>query len=246
MINQPRSRAITSCVSSALMNMMMDSCPILMRSHTVPGLGLHLEQRLYNWEEPVLNIHRQHSSLWWHCFLMSYQQQGQRLYDSENINKVLDGIEYGILAINIGKQIYIVIQVDISTTVQELCCVMYIKYAEKLFLTDSELSHNVKLSSSECNNMILIYPDGSTVVFDHCLKTRDRWVSYMDISTMVDHTIKQYINMHRQTVASFILGWPILISARGEWGNEAPSPAKFGWSKLSTWKQGRQLQPKPM
>ena len=80
------------------------------------------------------------------------------MYDVEEINKLIGGIESDICATKKGKIRCLVEQVD-STSTETILTVKYCKLArENLFLITQELSKGAKLGSNDSNTIILTYP----------------------------------------------------------------------------------------
>jgi hypothetical protein len=52
-----------------------------------------------------------------------------------------------------------------------------------------EMSHGAKLSNDTDNNLILTYPDGAEVVCDRRVKTKDGWVSGVNVGVLLDGPI---------------------------------------------------------
>ena len=64
-----------------------------------------------------------------------------------------------------------------------------------LSITNEMSSQGAKLSSNSRNDIILSYPNRDKVTFDRCAKTRDGWVSGIDV--VLNHD--KIANLARQT-----------------------------------------------
>ena len=53
------------------------------------------------------------------------------------------------------------------------------------------MTAGIKLSSTTNNNIQLVYPDRDTVMFDRRIKTRDDWVSGVDITPIPGKQAKE-------------------------------------------------------
>jgi hypothetical protein len=88
------------------------------------------------------------------------------IYDIKNINKLIGGIGPDV----IEKVLY--------------PCKYSKDASDNLYSITSEQNIGARLSSDDKNNILLHYPDGSTVSFDQQLKTKDGWVAGVDIFTL--------------------------------------------------------------
>ena len=88
------------------------------------------------------------------------------MYDVKNINKLIGGIGPDV----IEKVLY--------------SCKYSKDASDNLYSITSEQNIGARLSSDDKNNILLHYPDGSTVSFDQQLKTKDGWVAGVDIFTL--------------------------------------------------------------
>lgn len=105
------------------------------------------------------------------------------MYDVKNINELIGGIgPDAIVATKMGKKKCVIKQANGSTIEKILYPCKYSKDAsDNLCSITSEQSKGATLSSDEKNNILLNYPDGSTISFDRRLKTKDGWVGGVDI-----------------------------------------------------------------
>lgn len=103
------------------------------------------------------------------------------MYDVVAINERIGGIGSDVKATKKGKMRGLIKQADGTKTVKDL----FVKYCERakenLFSITQELSKGAKLGSDDSNNITLNYPDGSKITFDRRMKTRDGWVSGVDV-----------------------------------------------------------------
>ena len=105
------------------------------------------------------------------------------MYDVNDIHELIGGIgPEAIVATKMGKKKCVIKQADGSTTEKILYPCKYSKDAsDNLFSITSEQSKGATLLSDTKNNILLNYPDGSTVSFDRQLKTKDGWVGGVEI-----------------------------------------------------------------
>ena len=108
------------------------------------------------------------------------------IYDTEIIDEIVGGISSDVRATKKGKVRCLFKQVDGSSTEK----VLSVKYCEQardsvLSLT-AEMSNGATLGSSDSNDIILSYPDGSMITFDRHIKTRDGWVGCINVIPIIE------------------------------------------------------------
>eukprot|EP01083_Nonionella_stella_P273276 926952_1 len=143
--------------------------------------------------------------------------EDEDMFDVVYIDEVVGGIGDQLLrATKKGKKRVKIQQADGSSMEKVLNPVKYCaKAKEKLFSITRELSEGAKLASDANNNIILLYDDGTKIVFDRRIKTRDGWVGGVHISPVVDETVnvatvatKTVVQYHRE------LGHPSEMTTR--------------------------------
>eukprot|EP00956_Cyclotella_meneghiniana_P039716 scaffold177807_cov69-Cyclotella_meneghiniana.AAC.1 len=110
------------------------------------------------------------------------------MYDVQDIHELIGGIgPDAIVATKMGKKKCVIKQANGSTTEKILYPCKYSKDAsDNLYSITSEQSKGATLSSDNKNNILLNYPDGSTVSFNRRLKTKDGWVGGVDIISIAE------------------------------------------------------------
>ena len=112
------------------------------------------------------------------------------MYEVEHIHESIGGIGSDVKATKKGKLRSLIKQADGTSTVK----VLQVKYCaranENLFSITQELSKGAKLGSDDSNNITLDYPDGSKITFDQPIKTRDGWVSGVDVVPIINDVAK--------------------------------------------------------
>ena len=104
------------------------------------------------------------------------------MFDVETINEQIGGVGNNICATRKGKLRANILQADGTKKTKVLSPVKYSKDAqENLLSITAEMSAGAKLSSNPNKDIQLVYPDGDTVTFDRRIKTKDGWVSGVDI-----------------------------------------------------------------
>eukprot|EP01083_Nonionella_stella_P004795 13981_1 len=143
--------------------------------------------------------------------------EDEDMFDVVYIDEVVGGIGDQLLrATKKGKKRVKIQQADGSSMEKVLNPVKYCaKAKEKLFSITRELSEGAKLASDANNNIILLYDDGTKIVFDRRIKTHDGWVGGVHISPVVDETVnvatvatKTVVQYHRE------LGHPSEMTTR--------------------------------
>ena len=104
------------------------------------------------------------------------------MFDVEIINEQIGGVGNNICATRKGKLRANILQADGTKKTKVLSPVKFSKDAqENLLSITAEMSAGAKLSSNSNKDIQLVYPDGDTVTFDRRIKTKDGWVSRVDI-----------------------------------------------------------------
>ena len=106
------------------------------------------------------------------------------MYDVEDINDII-GMPDGkstVRATKKGRKQFVIEQLDGTTTIKEFYPVKYTPgISDRLLSINAELSNGAVLSSDNRNNLVLTYGDGSRIVCDRREKTKDGWVSGVDM-----------------------------------------------------------------
>ena len=114
------------------------------------------------------------------------------MFDVEDINNQIGGVGNNIHATRKGKLKVEVVQADGSSSTRILNPVKYSKDAqENLLSITAEMTAGAKLSSTDNNDIQLVYPDGDTVTFDRRIKTKDDWVSGVDVKPITGEPAKK-------------------------------------------------------
>ena len=96
------------------------------------------------------------------------------MFGVKDINDQIGGVGNNIRATRKGKLKVEVVQAEGSSLTRILSPVKYSKDAqENLLSITAEMTVGAKLSSTDNNEMQLVYPDGDAVTFDRRLKTKD-------------------------------------------------------------------------
>ena len=104
------------------------------------------------------------------------------MFDTENINEQIGGVGNNMRTTRKGKLKTEVVQADGSKSTRILSPVKHSKDAKETLLSlAAEMTAGAKLSSATNNDTQLVSLDGDTVTFDRHIKTRDGWVSGVDI-----------------------------------------------------------------
>ena len=120
------------------------------------------------------------------------RNSAEGMFDVEDIDDQIGGVGNNIRATRKGKLKVEVVQADGSSSTRILSPVKYSKDAqENLLSITAEMTAGAKLSSTDNNEIQLVYPDGDTVTFDRRIKTKDGWVSGVDIKPIIDKPAKQ-------------------------------------------------------
>ena len=113
------------------------------------------------------------------------------MYDIEDIYEQIGGVGSNIVATKKGKLKCRAVQANGSSTNKVLDPVKYsVQTRERLLSITNEMSKGAKLGCDANNNIRLDYPDGSHIVFDRRIKTKDGWVAGVDIVPLVTEMAK--------------------------------------------------------
>ncbi len=61
---------------------------------------------------------------------------------------------------------------------------------ERLITITNEMSKGAKLSSNDQNDIILTYPNGDKIIFNHYTKTSSGWVMGIEVLSNIDEITK--------------------------------------------------------
>ncbi len=110
-------------------------------------------------------------------------------YGNEKVTGIVGQI---VTATKMGKKKVLFIQVNDKVTE---CIIIQVKYcpnikARLISITSKISKEGVKLSSDDQENIILTYPNGNEMIFDHCTKFSSGWVPSIDVVTNTDKITK--------------------------------------------------------
>ena len=110
------------------------------------------------------------------------------MYDVTRIHEQIGGSsKVPIIATLKGKQRVVAKMVDGTMTELVLDPVKYSKdLTSPLLSMTCEMSHGAQVSNDADKNLVLSYLDGSKIVFDRRVKTKDGWVSGVNIGVLLD------------------------------------------------------------
>ncbi len=114
------------------------------------------------------------------CFITNDDSD---MYDVEPIDESIGGIGPDPLrATKKGKKKCLIKQADGTLTEKVLYPCKYAADAsDNLFSITAELNHGAQITNDQHNNITLTYPDDSKIIFDRRLKTKDGWITGVDI-----------------------------------------------------------------